>query len=241
MNTNRRLGILAWLVVAIAVSCQSTTKELRTDRIAVSNMTHPPFSSWSATGAAIGIEIDLVAAAMDSRGESVAWAEHPFGDLLDLVATGRADVAAATIGITAERAQRVAFTEPYFRTQIVALVRVGSDEPTTLADLRLRTIGVDPGTTALPAAIAALPDARRVIRPTDGANWGDMLRTRSIDAMIIDATDLDRLQEQAGIPLQALPTALADEHFALAVAWDAPELLESLNRAVRDYVARQPR
>ena len=59
--------------------------------------------------------------------------------------------------------------------------------------------------------------------------------------MIIDATDLERLQEQAGIPLQALPTALAEEHFALVVALDAPELLESLNRAVREYVARQPR
>tara|TARA_R110002126_G_scaffold41590_21_gene120971 strand:- start:19 stop:744 length:726 start_codon:yes stop_codon:yes gene_type:complete len=241
MNMTCRLGILALLGCILTVGCRATTDHESLDRIVVSNMTHPPFSSWSAEGLPVGIEVDLVAHALSLRGETVTWTEHPFGELLERVASGRADIAAATIGVTAERAQRVAFTEPYFRTMIVALVRQGAQEPTTLEELEGRAVGVDPGTTAYPAARFKLPGAKLTTEPSNGANWGDMLRTRSIDAMIIDATDLERLQEQAGIPLQALPTALAEEHFALVVALDAPELLESLNRAVREYVARQPR
>jgi ABC-type amino acid transport substrate-binding protein len=238
MTTSRWLLFLALFVMALVAGCMGTSLRDGADRIAVSNMTHPPFSSWSAEGLPIGIEVELVAQGLSSTGQSVDWVERPFGDLLGLVESGQADIAAATIGITSERAKRVAFTEPYFQTQIVALVRADAKGIQDLDDLKGRSVGVDPGTTAFPVARTALPHSMRVMKPMPDGNWGEMLRAHQIDAMIIDATDLERLQDQAGVPLVALPTALARERFALVVSRDDPELLELLNRAVRAYVAR---
>ena len=149
------LGLVACSEPAPDASTSDAPAQART-LVAVSNMTHPPFSSLDASGRAVGMEVDIVEAAAASLGYTVEWVERPFGELLTAVQSGEADFAVSTIGTTAIRRELVAFSEPYFVTQIVALVKDGPGRLESLAELGGKTIGADGGTTSSPTAIALL-------------------------------------------------------------------------------------
>lgn len=62
-----------------------------------------------------GFEVDLVEAVADELGLDVAWVDLPFDEVLAQVESGDAEMGAAAITITEERAQDLAFV-PFFRT-----------------------------------------------------------------------------------------------------------------------------
>jgi polar amino acid transport system substrate-binding protein len=61
------------------------------------------------TGRYTGFEVGLVEAAADRLGLDVAWVDLPFVEVLEAVASGDADMGAAAITLTDERAAEVAF------------------------------------------------------------------------------------------------------------------------------------
>ncbi len=127
------------VVVSVGFGCQSERAPTGVSEdctlTAASNMRHPPFSSWDAQQTAVGIEVEIVNTAAAEIGCRVEWVEKPFSELLTAIEDTSVDIAVSTIGITTEREQRVAFSQPYFATQIVALVRpnseINSDQATT--------------------------------------------------------------------------------------------------------------
>ncbi|AHF04673.1 ABC transporter substrate-binding protein [Marichromatium purpuratum 984] len=73
----------------------------------------PPFAikrekSWD------GITIELIRRIADEEGFRVQFKEMGLDEMLDAVAAGEVDAAAAALTITAEREQRVDFTHPFF-------------------------------------------------------------------------------------------------------------------------------
>ena len=114
-----RLFVL--VILGFLAGCGSpATQDTITTRtlIAASNMTHPPFSSRDADGQVVGIEVEIVEEAARELGARVEWVERPFSELLTAIEKGEIDIAVSTIGITEERKQIVAFSEPYYETQI---------------------------------------------------------------------------------------------------------------------------
>jgi len=230
MSLLKMTRVITVLMLSYFVACAPSTSDR--GLIAASNMKHPPFSSWSAEGRAVGMEVEIVERAAHDLGYEVTWVERPFSELLVAIEQGEIDVAVSTIGITDERKTRVAFSDPYYETQIVALVRSDDASPTSLEALADATIGADAGTTSYPAARDQWPSATLVGQVQEGMNWLQMLDQKLIDAFVVDASDQERLESDSGIQVTRIEQSLSAEKFAVALDLENRTLQSALNQVI---------
>jgi polar amino acid transport system substrate-binding protein len=223
--------VIAVLILGCLAACDSSTSERVL--IAASNMKHPPFSSWSVDGRAVGLEVEIVERAAHELGYEVTWVERPFSELLVAIEAGEIDIAVSTIGITDERKTRVALSDPYYETQIVALVRSDELSPTSLDALANATIGADEGTTSYPAARRQWPSATLVGQVQEGMTWLQMLDQKIIDAFVVDASDQRRLESDSGIKVAKIQQPLSTELFAVATSLGNTNLQTAINQAIK--------
>lgn len=128
----RRLAIAGAVVVAIAASTSSaalgsaaTAQAVDTVRVAVHPV--PPFVIEDPDGDLSGFSVDLAQAIADKAGlelELVRVAD--VSAQLRAVESGEADMAIGAISITAEREERVDFTQPIFESGIKIAARPGT-------------------------------------------------------------------------------------------------------------------
>lgn len=199
--------------------------------VAASNMLHPPFSSWDADKKAVGIEVDIVNSAAKSIGQTVKWKEQDFGELFDAIEKDEIDIAVSTIGITEERKKKVDFSEPYFETEIVALVLPASKFK-TLDQLKQLRIGADKSTTSFVSAKKRWPSATLVGQVAGELRWPEMLKLGKIDAFVVDASDQSRLESISKIKLRRIKESIATEVFCIALEKGNPKLLAAINESV---------
>ena len=93
------------------------------------------------SGQVTGFDVELARTLATRAGYEPRIIAIPYEHLFDDLLAGAFEVVAATTGITPERRQIYAFSDPYFDTCQAALVRTGADEPTSLADLAGRRVG----------------------------------------------------------------------------------------------------
>lgn len=106
------------------------------------------FFFFQKDGKPAGIEYDILEyfAKSNRMTIEVQWADS-FGDLLQLVQAGKADVAAGTITITPERARKVAFSAGYFPVQVMLVDRM-DDNAKSLDEFAGSKVGAFTETTA---------------------------------------------------------------------------------------------
>jgi len=126
----------------------------------------------------------------------------------------------------------VLFSEPYYETSIVALMRDG-ESVASLGDLSSKRIMADRGTTSYPAALEQWPETD-IIPKGKNDIWTDMLKTGEIDAFIIDASDQKRVESEFGIKLSKVDEPLSVEFFGIAINKANVELKEALDKVIAE-------
>ena len=223
-------GLLFVILVIVAEGCGSgdANDQAAAALIVASDFSNPPFASWEQTDAPVGFEPDLARVLAEELQRPVRWKKMPFRELLTELEEGGADVVIATTGITPERAERVLFSRPYYRTEISVVMRVGVEEPQTLSALSGLSVGASRGTTSERALLASLPAAIPLLDRKEDQSLRQMLLDRSIDAACMDGPDALRLVEQNAGTLRRLD-ALASERYAIAVGLENAALLARIN------------
>lgn len=221
-----------WGALLAVAGCAASAPE--TVRVA-SDLDNPPFAFVDPSGAPAGRDVEMMQELAAAAGLDLEWQEMPFGELLDAVEAGAVDCACATLGVTPERARRVAFTRPYFLTQIVAVTRSGAEAPEHLDELAGRIVWAEAGTTSERAVRRRLPHARLDFSQ-GGPGPSDRLAQREIDAAVMDRPEAERLVAASGGSLAVLPEALEEEAYALALPRSSP-LVDVLDAALRDLEA----
>ena len=203
-----------------------------TDLIVLSDLEHPPFAFLGAEDEPRGLEVELVEELAARMNRDVVWRRHPFKELLPRIQAGEAHLVAATIGINPERAQRVAFSRPYFTTDLVVVVRRGAGEPIGLHELAGKQVAAEPGTNAAYVLRHALPESLPALVDAEREMIDDLLGGR-IAGIVLDRRQADRLLE-AGLPITILGPRLAKEEYALVLPVDRPRLRQEIDRHLRD-------
>ena len=147
------------LLVCLCAACASGPYGAAPLRVG-SDLDNAPFAFVDGSGSARGRDVEMMQELAARLGRELVWVRMPFADLLPAVEEGAVDAVCATMGITPERAERVAFTRPYYHTAIAVVVRAGDDEPTSLADLDGMRVSGAAGTTSERAVRLHLPNAR---------------------------------------------------------------------------------
>lgn len=218
------------LLTTVAFGCAQPTKI----RIAT-DAGFPPFHMIDENGRATGYDVELAAAVVTQAGlEPEIVVVDSFSDLFTGLTAGDHDLVAATTGITADRQERFLFTEPYFSTCQAVLVRIGQQEPASIAELAGCWVGASQGTTSV--AAARRTQASEVFEVRSASDGVSALLTRNIDAYIADEFEaVARAKANRGLRVLRQPAAL--ERYGFVLARNRPDLKRRLDRALREIEA----
>ena len=152
------------------------------------HLPYAPFQSNDDSGKTVGLDVDMMDLVAKKLGVEQQIVDTPFEGIKsgqDL-STGKCDIAAAGMTITAERKKAILFSVPYFDATQALLVKKDSSV-TALADLKGKKLGAQAATTGLDYANAKkAANGYEVVEFQDLASETQALTTGQVDAAIND-------------------------------------------------------
>ncbi|MGI9206300.1 MAG: substrate-binding periplasmic protein [Woeseiaceae bacterium] len=209
------------LMLMTACGVETTPPELRI----ATDATFAPFHQIDDSGRATGFDVELARAVAIHAGYEPAVVVLSYADLFAGLTTGTHDLVAATTGITTERQKTYLFSVPYFTTCQVAVVRRGSSEPQTVADLAGKRIGAS-GTGTSFLAMQLIDGVH--VSLNDGEGVSSLLND-SIDAWIVDEFDAVGAARESDGRLKVLAAGIANENYGFVLALGQSEIQSRIN------------
>ncbi len=219
---------------AVSVAGATTVAEVRKKGVLVlgTDPTFVPFEFKNKTGQITGFDIDIARAVAKDLGVRLQIRAVGFGALMpQSVTSGRVDMAMSAITITAERAKVVAFSNPYYRSAQVFIVKGGNPGKFTWpANVKDAAIGVQANTTGQYVADDTLKPKGAALKVYDdfAAGLAD-IRAGRIAALIGDAPTVTDLQKRLPGQFQQAGKDLAAEDYGMVFAKNS-DLAAAANR-----------
>jgi polar amino acid transport system substrate-binding protein len=205
--------LLGSLLVAALSACSSTPPI-----VVGSDLDNAPFAYMDKDGKAAGRDVDMMIAIAHMLDRELVWKRIEFDQLLPAAESGRVDVVCATLGVTPERSAQVDFSRPYFKTELVVLVREAPDAPASMRELEARKVAASSGTTSERAVARLLPEAVGVFEPDAAGRSGvERLLAGEVDAVVMDGPAAQAAMAAQPGKLRRLPGLFTPEDYALAL------------------------
>jgi len=198
--------------------------------------TFPPFQMKDAVSGDIqGFDIDLIQAIGDAAGREIELVPLPFDGLIPALQANTIDAVISGMTITAERANTVDFSRPYFKAGLAIAVREDTEDVQGFDDLTNRGIAVQIGTTGAEQA-ATIEGA--TISTFDSASLAlQELVTGRVDAVVNDLPVTLYAINEANLPgVKVVGELLTEEYYGIAVPQDSTELA-AINTALTELIA----
>ena len=230
------LILCAVLLVGMLAGCgaEKAAEEEKT-LVVATHATFPPYEFYEGDKI-VGIDIEIMQAIADKIGYDMEVVDMEFGSIITAVATGKADVGAAGITKTEERAKSVNFTESY-ATGIQSVIVKDGGTVATLEDLKGEAIkiGVQQDTTGDIYATGEFGEDH-MVRFNKGADAVQALSTGKCDAVIIDNGPAQVFVDlNEGLSL--LDSPYTEEEYSYEISYDNQELYELVNNALKELQA----
>ena len=191
------------------------------------NAEYPPFENVDEDGNLVGFDVELMTAIAEEAGFEFEWVNTRWDGIFVALASGEFDAVISAATITAERAETVDFSDPYFNAGQAITVRKDSDilGPDDLAGVK---VGVQLGTTG-DIWLSDETDAE-VVRYDENTLAFQALANGDVDAAVADSpTAAEIVRANPEMDLKVLPDAYTDELYGIAVNKDRTDLLEAIN------------
>ena len=147
--------------------------------------TYPPFLFKDEHGHYVGFEMDLIKAVAKEIGAEVAYTDMPFSQFMTAVENKKVDVVISAVEGTAERAEKAAFSDVYYKKGVYCiLVRKDDDQIHAADDLKGKTITAVKGSTN--EALAKKLGAAQIVEAEYNADIFKNLEAGKADAVITD-------------------------------------------------------
>ncbi len=200
------------------------------------NAEFPPYEFYDGD-TVVGIDAEIAAAIAEKLGMELEIVDTAFDSIIPAVVAGKYDMGMAGMTVTEERLEEVNFSDSYATGVQVVIVKEDSDIK-TVDDLfgdKNYTIGVQTGTTGDLYSTWDIEDEGlgTVSRFNKGADAVEALKIGKVDCVIIDNEPAKAfVADSEG--LKILDSAYAEEQYAIAVSKDNAELLENINKALKE-------
>lgn len=172
---------------------------------------YPPFNFLDASGELKGFDVDIAKALCDQMKVECSFVTQDWDGIIPALQNGNFDAIVASMSITPEREEQIAFTNKYYQTPPAIAVPKDSDISEATAEaLSGKAIGAQAATTHARAAEALFPDADVRQYPTAEEYKLDIENGR-VDAVIDDVVVLNEwIASDAGDCCKMLGTLPAD-------------------------------
>ena len=200
------------------------------------NAEFPPYEFYEGDKV-VGIDAEIAAVIAEKLGMELEIVDTAFDSIIPAIVAGKYDMGMAGMTVTDERLEEVNFSDSYATGVQVVIVKADSDI-TTVDDLfgdKNYTIGVQTGTTGDLYSTWDIEDAGlgTVSRFNKGADAVEALKIGKVDCVIIDNEPAKAFVAESA-DLKILDTAYAEEQYAIAVSKENTELLEKINKALKE-------
>lgn len=184
-----------------------------------------------------GFDIELVNAISEELGVEPEYRVTPFEGIQSgaALAAGQCDLAASAMTITEERAENLAFSEPYFDADQSLLVPADSDV-TSLEDLSGMTLGVQASTTGAMYAQENAPEGTEIVEYPDAATLFTAMQSGEAAGALQDFP-VNAFFATQNDGFEVVEQYTTGEQYGLAAALDNEALIQQVNdalTAVRD-------
>ncbi|MDR1483057.1 MAG: transporter substrate-binding domain-containing protein [Synergistaceae bacterium] len=141
------LAILSAMLVCGASDAALAGSVMEKDVIVVGTEgTYPPYEYYDDSNNLTGFDVELVKKVAEKIGKEVTIIDMAFDGLIPALLTGKIDAIAAALNATAERRERVDFSDVYDIADAAILTKADNNTLKTLDDLRGKIVGVQLGT-----------------------------------------------------------------------------------------------
>lgn len=216
------------LSVLLITGCNKNEDEL----VLVTEAGFAPYEYYE-NGQIVGVDIDIAKEIANSLGKELVIKDVAFDSIINEVKSGKADIGAAGISYSDERAKQVDFTINYATSSQVIIVRTNSDIKSE-KDISDKKIAVQLGSVADTYVTQNYKNATIVRQKKYLAAIQD-LKTSKVDCVVMDKLPaIEMVNTNEGIVL--LPDDLTNENYGMVVKKGNDELLEKVNKVLQRLI-----
>lgn len=201
-------------------------------------LSYPPFEMTDEQGRPAGVSVDLARELGAHLGREVVIENFGFDGLIPALKTGKIDLVISSMTATPQRAESIAFSEPYLRTGLCLLA--GRDSPVkgiADADAPGRVIAVKQGTTGHLYATANLKRAKILVLDKESSAVLEVAQGKA-DAFIYDQLSAWQNARRHETTTRALLAPFQTEAWAIGLRQGDDALRGQVNAFLRDFKAR---
>jgi polar amino acid transport system substrate-binding protein len=242
VQINRRSAIASAFLAALTFALPAQALE-KTYTIGTEGA-YPPFNMIDASGKIGGFDVEIGLALCTEMKVTCDVVAQDWDGIIPGLVADKYDMIIASMFITEERKQKVAFTDPYYKAAMTHVAKKGAGI-TDLSDagLKGKVIGVQAGTTQATFAEKSYPSAEIKSYPTqDEVNLdmaagrldlqvGDMIPMLDWVKKTKDGNDFELIGEPITDP------AFVGDGVGIAVRQSDNELREAINTALKAIIA----
>ncbi len=180
-----------------------------------------------------GIDVDLIELIGKELGRPVQYKIVPFQQIFTLVSMGKADIGAAGVTITPQRAERVLFSSVYdVSSQVIVVPKNSSlvDE----ASLKTARVAAQEGTSDL-SLLRERIKPRIVLPFLTQEEVNAALVDRRADAAVMDRMQADLLVKATGDTFRIIEKPLTKDQYGLLLNKKDTELAEAANAVIEKF------
>lgn len=205
--------------------------------IAATEPTYAPFDTTDEEGNIVGFDMELLNAIGEDQGFKVEYQSFEFDAIVPAIQAGNADIIAAAMNVTEKRAEQVDFSDKYFDSGKVILVKKDNDTIKDVndftADMKVAAqIGTTEGEYVQKLADEGKIGEAVVLNKTTDCIL--QLQNGDVNAIIMDAPVAKFYSNKYGDEIKKLDATIDPAPMAFAVQKGNDELLEKINAGLKN-------
>lgn len=179
-----------------------------------------------------GFDVEIAQAVADKLGKKLQIEDMEFDSLIMALNSDKIDFIAAGMTATDERRTQVDFSDSYFTSNQVIIVKADNTDITTADDLAGKKVGVQTGTTGdlFVSGTEGIEDISRFNKATLAVMD---LKNDKVDAVVIDEEPAKKMTDGQS-DLKILEAPFTKEEYAIAVQKGDAETLEAVNATIEE-------
>ncbi len=179
-----------------------------------------------------GIDMDIIRAVCEETGYTPKFENVTFDSIIAGVSSGKYDVGASGITISADRAEEVLFSSPYITAKQVVLSKSTVADEATLKTMK---VGVQTGTTGDLYVTEAISESQ-ITRYTTYSTAVLALKNGQVDALVLDNGPAKSFANKESLTISEIDLGLKDEQYGFIFKLDNTELQEKFNDAIKKLI-----
>jgi polar amino acid transport system substrate-binding protein len=238
------MPVLALAVSALASAALAELPDLQGREVTVvTENAYPPLQFLDAAGTAIGWEYDAMADIAKRLNMTVRYENTSWDAMIPAVSEGQFDIGMTGITIRDDRKEKVDFSDPYMRSEMVMLVRGDESRFTDAKSFAANPdllMAAQPGTTPFYVGVYEVLDGdeanpRIKLMETFGATV-EALKAGDVDLVLTDGTAGNGYVDASGGGLKIIGEPLGTEDFGFIFP-KGSDLVAPINAAIAEMKA----